>query len=101
MMIRKKITQIMMAFIATGLLMLPTLGFAQFTSIGGEWFVTILGKEKGKALLEIDVPSSGLSTVRGQGFIKGMEQSFFVKELEQAQQIRIEYNGNIIGAFEI
>lgn len=83
-----------------GILMAPVFSFAEFTSVGGEWLITLSRREQGTALLQFGVPSSGISTITGVGFIQGMEQPFFVKE-GPAQQLNIESDGNIVGDIEI
>jgi len=75
---------------------IPLSAFAQYISVGGEWLISISGKEKGTALLEFGDPPSGISTNTGEGFIAGMGQAFFVKE-DPAQQLIIQSNGNIVG----
>ena len=79
-----------------GLLVAPALTFAQFTSVGGEWLITISGKEHGTALLNFSVPIAGFSRITGTGFIEGIGEPFYVME-DPAQLLTIESDGNLRG----
>jgi hypothetical protein len=96
----KRIIKMVTILLTVGLLVSPSLSFAEFTSVGEEWLITISGKQYGRALLNFGVPSSGYSMIKGVGFIKGMGKAFYVVE-EPVQQLTIESNGNIVGDIEI
>jgi hypothetical protein len=96
----KTIIKVMTILLVIGIFMAPVFSFAEFTSVGGEWLITLSGREQGTTLLQFGVPSSGISTITGIGFIQGMEQSFVVKE-GSAQQLNIESDGNMVGDIEI
>jgi len=92
----KKIIKMATILFTFGLLVGPAFTSDEFTSVGGEWLITISGKERGTAYLNFSVPVSGFSMITGTGFIEGTGGFFYVLE-DPAQLLTIESDGNIVG----
>lgn len=87
---------------AVGVLVLLSLGAvqaaAQETSLGGDWWISISGADKGAGALTFGVPATGVFEASGNLITLG---GGFPVSLAAGQALRIDFKGRITGTLQL